>query len=259
MNTKHISLTLAFCFLIISSVFSQTKQEETTNQPTIFAYGGEMNRVFIRYVISLTGKTNPKICFLPTAGADNPYEINYWYELCLQLPVKPSVQRLFVVSNPEQPGFEENLLQMDAIIVGGGNTLNMMGIWKAQGIDTILMKAYKKGIILAGGSAGSLCWFKSGLSDSRPKELSVVDCLGFIDASHCPHFTSEPARKPLYEKFILEKKLLPGYAIDDMAGVLFRDGKFVKALTMNAGNKVYFISVKNGRINEEMLETEIIK
>jgi len=256
---KRISLTLSVFFAAVVCGFSQTKENALANPPTIFAYGGEVNKVFIRYVSSLTGKTNPKICFLPTAGADNPYEINYWYELCLDLPVKPSVQRLFVVSSPGQPGFDENLLQMDAIIVGGGNTLNMMGIWKAQGIDTILRKAYQKGIVLAGGSAGSLCWFKSGLSDSRPKALSVVDCLGFIEASHCPHFTSEPARKPLYERFILEKKVLPGYAIDDMAGVLFRDGKFVKALSLNNNNNVYYISVKDGKINEEKLATEIIK
>jgi len=258
MKMKNIILTLSLCFVIGVCSIGQISVTPVKT-PTIFAYGGAMNKIFIKYVISLTGKTNPKICFLPTAGADNQYEINYWFKLCSKLPVKASVQRAFVVSTPGQPDFEENLLQMDAIIVGGGNTLNMMGIWKAQGIDTVLLKAYQKGIILAGGSAGSLCWFKSGLSDSRPKELSIVDCLGFIDASHCPHFTSETARKPLYEKFILEKKLLPGYAIDDMAGVLFQNGKFIKALTINENNNVYYISIKNGAINEEKLETEIIQ
>jgi dipeptidase E len=257
MKKKNIILTFSLFFAIALCSIGQTQQE--AKAPTIFAYGGAMDKIFIKYVITLTGKANPKICFLPTAGADNPYEINYWFKLCSKLPVKPSVQRAFVVSTPGQPDFEENLLQMDAIIVGGGNTLNMMGIWKAQGIDTVLQKAYKKGIVLAGGSAGSLCWFKSGLSDSRPKELSIVDCLGFIDASHCPHFSSELARKPLYEEFILEKRLLPGYAIDDMAGVLFQNGKLVKALTINTNNNVYFISVKDGKINEEKLETEIIQ
>jgi dipeptidase E len=241
---------------VVSTAYCQTSD---LPKQTIFAYGGELNDSFLKYIISLTNKSNPKICFLPTAGADNPYVINYWYELCLKNPVKPSVQRMFINSSPEQNTFEQNLLSVDAIIVGGGNTLNMIAIWKAQGIDTVLMKAYKKGIVLAGGSAGSLCWFKSGLSDSRPQKLSVVDCLGFINASHCPHFSSEPGRKPLYEKLILNKEIMPGYAIDDQAGVLFQNGSLVKALSLNSENSVYFISADNGKLHEEKLKTEIIK
>jgi peptidase E len=254
-NLKY-SLLLVFTSVMISNAYCQTADSP---KQTIFAYGGELNETFIKYIISLTNKANPKICFLPTAGADNPYVINYWYELCLRLPVKPSVQRMFINSSPEQKSFEQNLLSVDAIIVGGGNTLNMIAIWKAQGIDTVLLKAYKKGIVLAGGSAGSLCWFKSGISDSRPQKLSVVDCLGFINASHCPHFTSEPSRKPLYERLILNKEILPGYAIDDMAAVLFQNGTFVKALSLNSENSVYYISVENGKLSEEKLKTEILK
>jgi peptidase E len=255
---KRVRYYLLFIFstFLISGSYCQTA---VTPKQIIFAYGGELNETFMKYIISLTNKTDPKICFLPTAGADNPYVIAYWYELCLKLPVKPSVQRMFINSSPEQNTFEQNLLSVDAIIVGGGNTLNMIAIWKAQGIDTVLMKAYKKGIVLAGGSAGSLCWFKSGISDSRPQKLSVVDCLGFINASHCPHFSSEPERRPLYEKLILNNKIMPGYAIDDQAGVLFQNGSFVKALSMNPENSVYFISVEKGKLREEKLKTEIIK
>ena len=142
---------------------------------------------------------------------------------------------------------------MDAIIVGGGNTLNMMAIWKAQGIDTVLRKAYNKGIILGGGSAGSLCWFQGGTTDSRPKDLSIVKCLGFIQTSHCPHYHSEPLRKPLYFDNILQGRLSPGYAIDDKAGIVFENEQYVRTVAIDDKSNAYYVSVVNGQIDEKLL------
>jgi len=227
---------------------------------TICINGGDFGKPFVRKVIALTKKTNPRICFLPTAGADNPYGINWWYELCQDLPMNAYVQRVFLNSSPDQKTFEENLMSMDAIVVGGGSTLNMMGIWKAQGIDTVLRKAYRKGIVMAGGSAGSLCWFTAGLSDSRPKQLSIVECLGFIQASHCPHYHSNPARKPLYQEAVLNRSLAAGYACDDFAGILFENEKYVESFAIDANNHTYYISAADGKIKEELLPvTEILK
>jgi dipeptidase E len=228
-------------------------QVENQITRTIFITGGDFSVPFIRYVIMLTKKANPKICFLPTASADNPYSINYWYGECEGLPMRPSVERVFLNSSPDQKTFEETLLDMDAIVVGGGSTLNMMAIWKAQGIDTVLRKAYDRGIVLAGGSAGSLCWFTGGFTDSRPKNLSLVECLGFIQYSHCPHYHSEPGRKPLYHQAILQGKLLPGYACDDRAGILFENGKYIKSVSANKDNNCYYVSVSEGKIKEEIL------
>jgi dipeptidase E len=240
---------------------SVTSSAEASQQieKTIFVYGNGLDRIFIRFVADLTHKSNPKICFFPTAAADDEHAIGYWFRLCEDLPVTPSVLQTFISSSPEQKTFEEEILGSDAIIVGGGNTLNMIAIWKAQGIDTILRKAYDRGIILAGGSAGSLCWFTGGYSDSRPKELSLIKCLGFLDYSHTPHNNGEPARKPLYHKAILEGKLKPGYACDDNAGLLFINGKMERSVSLNSKNNNYFVSVKNGKIYEEKLVTEIIK
>ena len=259
MQKKLFTLALSCFLILIGPIYGQTKVVTDTTTKTIFAYGGQINEVFVRYVISLTKKEHPKICFIPTAAADNPSYINYWYELCLNLPVKPSVLRVFINSSPDQKSFEESLLQMDAIIVGGGNTLNMVAIWKAQGIDTVLRKAYDKGIILAGGSAGSLCWFTNGITDSRPQKLSIVQGLGFINASHCPHFSGEKERKPLYESYILKNEMQPGYACDDLAGMLFQNGKLVKALSLNKDNNVYYVSVKDAKIDEKKLDAEIIQ
>ena len=262
MKTFLISLLTTITIFGTPACQSASSKSDVPNQQIekkIFVYGNGLDRVFISYVADLTNKQNPRICFLPTAAADDQRVVGYWYKICEGLPLKPSVLITFISSSPQQKTFEEEILTSDAIIVGGGNTLNMIATWKAQGIDTLLRKAYDNGIVLAGGSAGSLCWFTGGYSDSRPKELSLIECLGFLNYSHSPHYNGEPARKPLYHQAILEGKLKSGYACDDNAGLLFIDGKMVKSVSLNSNNHSYFVSVKNGELVEEELPTEIIK
>jgi len=179
------------CLIFALNVYAQDKGAQPAPDKKILVFGGGMNKSFISYLARLTGKERPKICYLPTASADNVYNINNWYELCHDLPVEPYVQRAFINSYDQKETFGEVLLGMDAIVVGGGNTLNMLAIWKAQGIDIVLQQALDKGIILSGGSAGSLCWFVNGTTDSRPKELSIIEGLKFLNYSHCPHYHSE--------------------------------------------------------------------
>jgi peptidase E len=245
------TIFIGFLLLCINILSAQDK--------TVFVTGGSFGKQYIQYVASLTNKTNPKICFVPTASADNPYSINAWYNNVEDLPIRPYVLRTFINSSPSQKSWEEMILSMDAIIVGGGSTLNMMAIWKAQGIDTVLKKAYDKGIVMAGGSAGSLCWFTGGSTDSRPKALSIVECLGFLNYSHSPHYHAEAARRPLYHQLILEGKLKPGYACDDRAGLLFVNGVMKKSVTLNADNNNYFVSIMDGKIKEELIAAEILK
>lgn len=262
---NYISLKKSFIFLflsffLISAGNSQPLKinADTAQTRTLFIYGGDVNRVFLRYLISLTNKPNPKICFLPSATGDNESYINYWFELCIDESVRPYVQKVFINSSPYQKSFEERLLDMDAIVVGGGNTLNMLAIWKAQGIDTVLQKAYEKGIILSGGSAGSLCWFAHGFSDSKPKTLTRIEGLNFINASHSPHYSSEPERKDRYERAILAGEMLPGYACDDYAGIVFENERVKKAVSIDSNNKSYFISVKDRKIMVDPLPSELL-
>jgi dipeptidase E len=253
---------ICFMVLLLTAFIATNAQVNANGQParTIFAYGGQFTKPFMRYIIALTKKDNPKICFLPTASADNANGIVAWYKACEDLPMRPYVQMAFVASYTEPKTFDENLMGMDAIVVGGGNTLNMMAIWKAQGIDTILRKAYNKGIILAGGSAGSLCWFQGGTTDSRPKDLSIVRGLGFIQTSHCPHYHSEPMRKPLYFDNILKGNLNAGYAIDDLAGIVFENEKYIRSVAIDNKSNTYYVSVADGKIDEKLLPVaEIIK
>ena len=174
------------------------------------------------------------------------------------MPFRPYLLKTFSVS-PSLQTFEEQLLQMDAIIVGAGNAINMLAVWKAQGIDTILRKAYKRGIILAGGSAGALCWFTNGITGSRPQQLTKIEGLGFLNFSHCPHYHSQPTRQPKYKESILNTEILPGYACDDLSGILFVNGVFKKSLPQNRENNNYYVFPNAGIIKEEKLKSELIK
>jgi dipeptidase E len=251
---------ILFLFLF-SSNLTQTQAQEMSTKPdqTIFAYGGGFGKTFIQYIADLTQKENPSICYIPTAAADSDRAIKRWFDRAEGLPIKPFVLKTFISSYRQDQTFEEILLSMDAIIVSGGNTLNMMAVWHAQGIDTVLKKAYEKGIILAGGSAGSLAWFESGTTDSRPKELSIVKCLGFLPYSHSPHYSSESSRRPAYHKNILNGDLIPGYAIDNNAGIVFKNGKVDHVVQMDQDHNAYFVHKKNGKIIEDKLEARIIK
>ena len=230
------------------------------NRPKqVFAYGsGRIVPTFLNYARKLTGKSKPKMCFLPTATADNEEYIERWYQACQGLEIEPHVLHVWINSVEHQKSWEELLLPMDAIIVGGGNTLNMMAIWQAQGIDTVLKKAYENGTVMLGGSAGSLCWFNEGTTDSRPKELSIVKCLGFLNYSHCPHYHSEASRIPLYHENIKTGKLGEGYACDDRSGVHFVNGKFEKAVSLDENNNSYFVGLKDGKVHEEQLKSELL-
>jgi dipeptidase E len=224
----------------------------------ILIAGGAFNTAFIRYMAVLTGKQRPRICFLPTASADADNGIISFYVSCASLDVEPHVQRSFIESLTQKQGWDEVLLSMDAIIPSGGNTLNQQAIWKAQGIDTVLRQAWDKGIVLGGASAGSLCWFDEGTTDSRPKELTVVKCLGFIKGSHSPHYDAEPGRRPLYHKLIGDGTMAAGYACDNDAGIYFEDNAVKRVVSARAGAKAYYVSLVNGAVVEKTMEPEMI-
>lgn len=147
---------------------------------------------------------------------------------------------------------------MDGILVGGGNTLNMIAIWRAQEIIQILIKALDLGVILGGGSAGSLCWLEHGFTDSRPKQLTKIECLGFLDGSHSPHYYSDPDRRPLYMNAIEKGELKPGYAGDDEAGIYFEGQELKKVVSLNENSNVYYVLVENGVVTKKKLPKEVL-
>ena len=150
MRNIYLVLTALTICMSATSQTAKTAGTEKNSADKIICISGSLSndsKAFIRYIAALTGKPNPKICYIPTASADNPYGIVTWYSTCVDLPVRPFVLRTFLNADSSQETFEETILSMDAIIVGGGNTLNMLGIWKVQGIDTVLRKAYERGIV----------------------------------------------------------------------------------------------------------------
>jgi peptidase E len=225
----------------------------------ILISGGNFGTTFIKYMAELTGQTRPKLLYLPTAAADSQSAILGWYRSCAPLNVQPLVQESFIESTRQTRGWDEVLLSVDGIVASGGNTLNQQAIWRAQGIDVVLRQAWDRGIVLGGASAGSLCWFEEGTTDSRPRELSIVQCLGFLQGSHSPHYDAEPGRRPLYQKLILSGELKPGYACDNNAGIYFEDTSVKRVVATNPTSKVYYVSVVDGKIVEKVMEPDIIQ
>ena len=224
----------------------------------ILIAGGGFNTAFIRYMAQLTGKPRPKLCYLPTASADSQEGTITWFKNCSSLNVEASVQASFIASTSQSRSWDEVFLSVDGIVCSGGNTLNQQAIWKAQGIDVVLRQAWDRGIVLGGASAGSLCWFEEGTTDSRPRELSVVHGLGFLKGSHSPHYDAEPGRRPLYQKLIASGGLKPGYACDNDAGIYFEDNEVKRVVATRAEAKVYYVSVANGQAVEKVMQPEMI-
>ncbi len=122
----------------------------------------------------------------------------------------------------------------------------------------ILRQAWDRGIVLGGASAGSLCWFEEGTTDSRPKELSKVDCLGFLKGSHSPHYDAEPGRRPLYQKMIGSGQMKPGYACDNDAGIYFEDNTVKRVVSTRLPRRL-LRECEGGKIAEKVMEPERIE
>jgi peptidase E len=252
------SVAIGAGHLPFATVNSESSAVAASATRKILIAGGGFNTAFIRYMATLTGKARPRICYLPTASADSVNGTLSFFQSCAPLNVEPHVQNSFIASTQQDKGWDEVFLSMDGIVCSGGNTLNQQAIWKAQGIDEVLRQAWDRGIVLGGASAGSLCWFEEGTTDSRPKELSIVKCLGFLKGSHSPHYDREPGRRPLYQKLIGSGQMKPGYACDNDAGIYFEDNVVKRVVHTRAEAKVYYVSLEGGKVVEKPMEPEMI-
>lgn len=250
--------SIIILFMIFPMFCTQAKTNQTDkSEQRIFVYGGDIELKFVEYVSNLIHKPEPRICYLPTASADNADNIKYWEYICKGLGIESHIMKVWIDSDTQKQSFEDILLSMDAIVVGGGNTLNLLGIWKYQGIDKILRKALDKGIILSGGSAGSICCFKNAVSDARPVHLSVVDGLNFLPYSHCPHYNILK-KKTLYHALIEGSELQPGYACDEHSGILFTNKKVTDVVSSNHRAHSYFISRHKGELKITPLKSRVL-
>ncbi|ART75087.1 peptidase E [Sutcliffiella horikoshii] len=210
------------------------------------------NPLLDEYILSQAKKDLPKVCFVPTASGDQSNYIERFHNAFNLLPCQPSHISLF---EPEFNNLEKFVLEQDVIYVGGGNTRNMLLLWKEWGLDKVLKKAYEQGVILAGLSAGAICWFEEGLTDPLNAPLYKLDCLGFLKGSNCPHYDGENKRKPSYHKLILEAQMKEGYAVDDGAALHFVNEILSKSVSSRPKAKSYFIKLINGEITENEINT----
>lgn len=197
-----------------------------------------------RYIFQQSGKKNPKVAFLPTAsGEDKDYIINF-YKAGAALNAQPSHLSFFV---PHTADMADYLLSQDVIFVGGGNTRTMLAIWREWGIDKILRQAWNKGIVLCGSSAGMICWFEQGATDSIPGKITPLPGLGFLPHSACPHYDSEPLRLKKVPDLIAKGALAPCYALDDFVGAHFIGRKLHQCVSGVQGQRAHFIHQKGAR------------
>jgi dipeptidase E len=204
------------------------------------------NLLLDRYFISLAQKKNPKICFIGTASGDAQNYIELFYENMKNHEVTASHLSLF---NGPKESLRDFIFDKDIFYVGGGNTRNLMVLWKEWGLGELLKEASQAGKILGGISAGSLCWYEEGVTDSVPGKLGALSCLGILKGSHCPHYDGEIERRPAYQKLILSG-MKDGIACDDGVAAVFENEKFVEFVSSRPTALGYTVKNLNGKIQE---------
>ena len=217
-------------------------------QKKIISVGGggfthESDKSLDEFVLSQSEVKNIKIGFLATASKDDKKKINFFYNRFEKLNLQLSHFNLCT----EVKNFSEWILNKDIIYIGGGNTAYMLKVWKEQNLSRYFKKAYEKGIILSGVSAGAVCWFDWILTDSLGSVLQPIKGINLISGSCTPH-SSDSKRINQFELNIKNNKLPPGIAIDDGVAVLFIDGKPSQVYSSRKNHDAYFID-KNKKIS----------
>src|SRR5579884_187539 len=217
--------------------------------------GGEANERMHRYLLDLTGRDHPRVLYIPTATGDDPDMIVAFYRW---FPADRTRRRHLTLFHRDIQDLADFVLDHDLIYVAGGNTANMLAVWRVQGMDTILRGAWERGIVLAGGSAGAICWFEAGITDSFGPTLAPLhDGLGFLEGSNCPHFDSEPQRRPTYLRCVSDG-FPPGLAADDLAGLHFEGTELSEVVTAREGAQAYRVERAGGEAIEVPLEARFL-
>lgn len=214
------------------------------------------NLALDQYILEQTKKAKPSICFLPTASGESENYVTRFYTAFEKFECKPSHLSLFRLPTTDLKSY---LLSQDVIYVGGGNTRSMLAVWQEWGLNNILFEAWKSGVILTGLSAGGMCWFKQGVTDSLPGILSPMDCLGFLPGSFCPHYDGEADRKPTFKTLVSEGIVIPGYGVDDGAALHFIDQKLEYVVSSRKTAGAYKVENTVEGLSEQPLETKILK
>lgn len=210
------------------------------------------NSALDRYVLEQTGKPRPAVCFLPTAGGDPADYVVKFYAAFTKLDCRPSHLSLF---RPPTADLQSFILEKDVIYVGGGNTRSMLALWREWGLDEILREAWNRGVVLAGLSAGAICWFEQGVTDSVPGPLGPLPCLGLLPGSCCPHYDGETERRPAYHRLLSQDEILPGFGVDDGAALHFVGRELKGVVSSRPSARAYAVEKVSGEVSERPLES----
>lgn len=215
-----------------------------------------------RLVLTLTGRAVPKICFMPTASGDPREQTTRFYERFGSWPCEPTVLSLFHLAR-DRLDPRQHLLAQDAIYVGGGSMRNMLAVWREHGVDGAMRTAWERGIVLAGLSAGAMCWFEGGISASGGAP-AVVRGLGILEGSLSVHLDGEPERWAVYRAAVASGALPAGYAVADGAGLVFEGVALHECVASRAGARVIRVrasgveeSGANG-VTEELMPVRLL-
>ena len=199
-----------------------------------------------QYILDQTSKTKPKICFIPTATGDlDSYIVNF-YSVFTKLKCEPSHISFF----KRTMDLQSHIQKQDAIFVGGGNTKSMLAVWRDWGLDLILKDAYDRGVVMSGVSAGAICWFEGGLTDSWASDLKMMECMNFIPGNCAPHYDEEPERRPATKKFLENKSIDFMYGIEGGAALHFIDEMPNSTIRFKKNKNAYKVTFDGKKINE---------
>jgi dipeptidase E len=222
----------------------------------IIAMGGggfsmeEENPLLDEYILSQSNNTKPKVCFVPTASGDADGYIEQFYRCFAKFECESNHLSLF---RGAPTNLAEFVSEQDIFYVGGGSTRNLLILWREWGLDNLIRSAYANGAILTGLSAGSICWFEQGLTDSIPGKLSALECLGIIPGSNSPHYDSGVHRRPRYHELLKEGSIKDGYAAEDGVALHYIDEKLHTVVSSRENARAY----KLEKVGNNSSETEI--
>ena len=200
-----------------------------------------------KYIKSLVKKDRPKICFIPTASGDNDlYKLNF-YRAFTKLNCITSHLDFF--SRTEN--LEKKILNQDIIYVGGGNTKSMLAVWKEWNLTNILKIGYEKGIVMSGVSAGAICWFDKGITDSFSNKLEIIDCIGIVKGIACPHYDEEKEREPFVNEVIKSKRIDSCICIESYCALHIKNDYEFKAIDFGNNKKCLKVFEENDNLIKE--------
>jgi peptidase E len=207
-----------------------------------------------KYLLRQCGAANPRVAFVPTASGEPDHYVASFYTTFLKLGCQPSVLTFF----KRTPDLRAFLLSQDVIYVGGGNTKSLLAVWRDWGVIELLREAWESGVVLTGVSAGAICWFEQGLTDSFSDGLQPLTCLGFLPGSCCPHFDGEAQRRPSYHKLLGAGEIAAGVAIEDWTGVHYIGSEIHRVVASKRGARAYSMRSAHGSVQEVPLAVEFL-